>query len=955
VRSARKCIRPYIVILASLFLVLADAAAAGEIAPPLVEQLNAAGPGDYLPIVVLMDAFPEQDVLLAQVHGMNRKDRREHTVKTLKALAESSQASLHATLSSAGSEVRRVRVLWGINGVALEAKPETIEELSGVRGVRRVIYDGAGGGRPADAGDPDDAIFNEAMRRGAWSGDPGVGQPAGSGPTGGDTSGPNPSAVVAPEVIAMGGEQVWDELGYTGAGVIVAVIDSGVDRTHPDLADHIWTNLDEIADNGTDDDGNGFIDDTWGWDWCGPDNDPGPDTNHGTQSAGQVAGDGTDGTVTGMAPDAELMVLGISCGVPDSIAWESSDYAIENGADIITMSYIWPWEDFPDQEAFRRQSDTELAAGVIRVNAAGNDNGTPWRPIPYNVAAPANSPPPWLHPDQHITGGISSTVAAANIDFGTDNIHGTSSRGPAAWEDPTVHTDPDYPYAMPPEYQDYPYENGRRMGLIKPDVSAYGNGTTSTCPGPSYCSYSGTSSATPSVAGTLALMLEAAPDATPARLAETLMVTAEDRGDAGKDNTYGTGLIRAYEAVRRVESKLFYDSHTIDDTAEGNGDSGPDPGERVTMAIRIRSIDTTAPIDDVEAVLSTSTPGVQIHDQIGFFPTVPILGTAESLAPHYTFSIDPGMCSAAITFDLEVRFNGDARLSTFTVGVGEATAVTLLEDDFETDQGWTTDPGTATDGYWVREDPNESRDFQQRQSNPADDSSPDPGTHCYVTGNDGSLFDVNSDDVDGGTVTLTSPAFGSDGLLTLVLRYDRWYYGTTPGPDDNLRTEISNDGGANWTLVEQIDQAFGNGWNPRVVNLLPLIAPTANMRLRFAATDSPPDGPVDAAIDEVAITGVMATCQDHTPVAAQPPNPVGNSMLLSKDAGGHVVLQWDAPPVDAGHDPATLYRVDRAPSATDPFAEIGSATATSWFDVDGLGTASPSYYLVRSENNGGAE
>ena len=50
--------------------------------------------------------------------------------------------------------------------------------------------------------------------------------------------------------------------------------------------------------------------------------------NHGTQVAGQVAGDGTDGIVTGMAPDAELMVLGINCSPPDSIGWEASDYAI---------------------------------------------------------------------------------------------------------------------------------------------------------------------------------------------------------------------------------------------------------------------------------------------------------------------------------------------------------------------------------------------------------------------------------------------------------------------------------------------------------------------------------------------------------------------------------------------------------------------------------------------------
>jgi subtilisin family serine protease len=74
------------------------------------------------------------------------------------------------------------------------------------------------------------------------------------------------------------------------------------------------------------------------------------------------------------------------------------------------------------------------------------------------------------------------------------------------------------------------------MGLIKPDLSAYGNGTVSICPGPSYCQFSGTSSATPHVSGAIALMLQANPDATPEQLAQALMTTAQHRGDPGKNN-----------------------------------------------------------------------------------------------------------------------------------------------------------------------------------------------------------------------------------------------------------------------------------------------------------------------------------------------------------------------------------------------------------------------------------
>ncbi len=197
--------------------------------------------------------------------------RRAHVVSRLKELADRSQRNIRSVLVSEEEQdrVRRIRVLWSINGLAFEATPAAIERLAELPGVRWVLRDRA-------------------------TAHPDVGTPAGprptgaegSGPTGGDVSGPNPNATVAPEVIAHGAKQVWDDLGYTGAGVIVAVIDTGFDRTHPDLADHVWTNLGEVAGNGLDDDGNGHVDDTWGWDFCA--NAQPVVGTHGTQVAGQV-------------------------------------------------------------------------------------------------------------------------------------------------------------------------------------------------------------------------------------------------------------------------------------------------------------------------------------------------------------------------------------------------------------------------------------------------------------------------------------------------------------------------------------------------------------------------------------------------------------------------------------------------------------------------------------------
>ncbi|MBC7286630.1 MAG: S8 family serine peptidase, partial [Armatimonadetes bacterium] len=175
--------------------------------------------------------------------------------------------------------------------------------------------------------------------------------------------------------------QAWDMT--TGSQqVVVAVIDSGVDMAHEDLAGRIWTNANEIPGNGIDDDGNGYVDDVNGWDFIDDDNDPAPhatDPNaqplasHGTHVAGIIGAATNNGVgVAGQDWQCRLMVLRVfdeaGAGTVDDLL-SAMDYAIANGANVINLSLGGAYsalEDAPIQLARQR--------GIIVVAAAGNES-----------------------------------------------------------------------------------------------------------------------------------------------------------------------------------------------------------------------------------------------------------------------------------------------------------------------------------------------------------------------------------------------------------------------------------------------------------------------------------------------------------------------------------------------------------------------------------------------------
>jgi subtilisin family serine protease len=160
-----------------------------------------------------------------------------------------------------------------------------------------------------------------------------------------------------------------------GAGVVVAIIDTGVDRGHADLATNMWTNPGETPGNGLDDDGNGFIDDVLGWDFRDDDADPKDQHGHGTHVAGTAAGLGNDGFgIAGMAWGARIMAvrgLGSDGFGYDSELAEAIVYAAANGADVLNAS----WGGVGTSTVLHDAVQTARSLGAVVVAAAGNDGG----------------------------------------------------------------------------------------------------------------------------------------------------------------------------------------------------------------------------------------------------------------------------------------------------------------------------------------------------------------------------------------------------------------------------------------------------------------------------------------------------------------------------------------------------------------------------------------------------
>ena len=390
-------------------------------------------------------------------------------------------------------------------------------------------------------------------------------------------------------IYMVNADKVW-AMGYTGKGVLVAVIDSGVNYNHEDLKDHLWDGGAQYPNHGYN-----TVNDNY---------DTMDRYGHGTHCAGTICGDGTAGILTGMAPDATLMCVkaldDYGSGSTSSIN-SAMEFAIEHHADILSMSLGILAPSAANKIMLRNTCVNALELGVVASVAAGNfgTNMTPQMQVPNNILAPASCPPPWLHPDQQVNpGGLSCVVAVGAVDY-FENMYSNGSKGPVTWTDT--------------QFNDYPY-GGDKIGLIRPDVCAPGVGVKSLdySDTQGYNLKSGTSMAAPCVAGVMALMLEKNANLSPADICMTLETTAKKLTET-KDNFFGTGLIDAFKAVNSIKIGDFSLNEVTLNDKDANNNGHLNPGEYVRLSVSVHN-DSEKEYNNIKAVISCSNEYVTIAD-----------------------------------------------------------------------------------------------------------------------------------------------------------------------------------------------------------------------------------------------------------------------------------------------------------------------------------------------------
>ena len=350
-----------------------------------------------------------------------------------------------------------------------------------------------------------------------------------------------------------------------GKGTVVAVIDTGVDYTHKDLADNIWVNEGEIPGNVIDDDGNGYVDDVHGVDFVDGDSDPMDEHGHGTHVAGIIAMTPGNGGGVGVAYGAKIMC--VRAGQANG-SFASSDiakaikYAADNGADVINMSFGGTGRSYLVESALQ-----DAFPSCVLVAAAGNDG------LPTNDAKQAG----YLFTEDIYPAGYKYVIGV----MATDNNKSLAYF--SNW--------------------DFKEGSGCEYEMAAPGVGIY-----STLPGNRYACWSGTSMATPNVAAAAAILRSKYTD----KSKYSSRYIMGQLCSATTSRAYG---FRSYPELN-IRDSLTRQAHpnlTLDEvytldyqdvSSANNGDGIAQPGETIDMGIAVwnrwgAATDVTVEVDAI--------------------------------------------------------------------------------------------------------------------------------------------------------------------------------------------------------------------------------------------------------------------------------------------------------------------------------------------------------------------
>jgi Subtilase family/PA14 domain len=400
--------------------------------------------------------------------------------------------------------------------------------------------------------------------------------------------------------------------------ITVAVIDTGVDYTHPALQSKMWINSKETL-NGVDDDANGYIDDIYGYDFGAEDSNPIDNAGHGTHVAGIIAANGTDasGSIVGVSPNAKIMALKVATGNVRLIsnAVRAVEYAVAEGARVINASWGM-LDNFWVRAGASIGEKIPLVGSFFGISSLGSLTDA----IRY-----ANN------------AQVLFVATAGNDDESLDD----TNRFPAGLDLPNVIT------VTSTDRKDDQTDNYSKT-LV--DLGAPGRDIYSTLPGGGYGLKSGTSMAAPHVAGAAAVLLGENDSLTAAVLRQILMSS----GDPIASLTDKT-----------VSGKRLNLTNALNATPLQN------PGVRVTInqVTQVDNLDSD-PVADVPDFLPLVPDEIGKPDRADFFPRVSIGGEKfggesfiisekDDIRPSWVFNSTEKLTASTIEINIRIEDSDD--------------------------------------------------------------------------------------------------------------------------------------------------------------------------------------------------------------------------------------------------------------------------------------------------------